>query len=1174
MMDSDEKIQWPPCDGTSQAVRHLPALDPADFPVDGRSIRQLLEFTRDYARQLKYFDTEGHVLGDWDKFLPDDLNLDALEQFIAAPETIMDEHARQEFSRPHFALFLTFLKLLGRAQERMNGFTRRHLDFYYQQVLRMSSKPGEPDQVHVLVELADGEKEYSLPAGTRLAAGKDSRGAELFYRTDRELLANRARVASLRRLFVDYQPGEKLDSAALRHRFEQRRESDGLEAAIRFALGDPEPDDALPSARKFADLEVDKDEEYIREKLFLEPVNFKQVKAALQSTAQLDQAELGKVYSILEQAMRRKRGWRGSEYSTRAWQNLYAAPDATRLRSGAGAGDSASVHWRTFGGLNSRGQDGRADSAAIGFAVSSPLLLLGEGERKITLTLGFEKGNFDGSAIDNAFNKNSKPFRILLSSGEESFQVEDKSDSPQPPEIRFELVLDKQKPAVTAPTAQGGIDSPWPVLQVLLADIVSDDGSTLSKHYRAFRSLVLEKVHLQVQVTGIAGLTLQNDDRVLDAKKPFEPFGTSTVVGSSFYIANAEICTKKLEKLTLAIDWMGVPDDLQDHYLGYAGYNEEGVPQSPVSNNTAFTTILRLHDLSAGFTIDEAPLFRADYDTDGKNMTTGASVPTEITISGARIKEKYPRYGSNLRPGAGSEALDWNRYWQLELSGSDFQHAVYPRAAASGVMRQKNGKPNPYVVNPPYTPKIKRLTVGYLAAVEIDLVEPDPDAVDRLFHIEPFGYREIDKDDAGQRTFLPRYDNQGELYIGLADVRPPQSLSLLFQVADGSANPDLEPPTVQWSYLSGNRWKSLEQGDLNFDGTRGLINSGIVKFNLPTTENNTLLPTELYWIRASAVHNIEGVADTLAITAQAVSATCVDDAANQAGRGLAGNTISELAVPQPELKAIHQPYPSFGGRAPERPRDFHTRVSERLRHKNRALTAWDYERLILERFPTIYKAKCIPAVAPDPPHSAGDATRNAAGTVPGGVRIVVIPDIRNNTLSDPFAPKVPASLLADITAFLRDRMPPSAELSVRNAAFVPVKLRFFVTFKNSAAGDEGYYRRRLNDEINRFLSPWAYDERADIVFGQSIYANDIVNFIDGREYVDYVAQIKLFKGEDNELVPPPEPDDHDGYFVTTDRRDEVLVAARRHEIGITADYEDEIFAGIGYMRIELDFVVA
>jgi hypothetical protein len=166
---------------------------------------------------------------------------------------------------------------------------------------------------------------------------------------------------------------------------------------------------------------------------------------------------------------------------------------------------------------------------------------------------------------------------------------------------------------------------------------------------------------------------------------------------------------------------------------------------------------------------------------------------------------------------------------------------------------------------------------------------------------------------------------------------------------------------------------------------------------------------------------------------------------------------------------------------------------------------------------------------------------------------------------------VPADQIRDIQAFLRDKTPPFARVEVRNAFYVPVKVRCGVRFLPGR--DEGFYRQRLGDELNRFLSPWAYDDGADIVIGGSVYANSIINFIDQRDYVDYIAGFKLFTGDDDRLVADS---DDGGYRASTPRADGVLVAARQHQFDVIAeaDYRVEEFTGLNYMMIELDFSVA
>ena len=62
----------------------------------------------------------------------------------------------------------------------------------------------------------------------------------------------------------------------------------------------------------------------------------------------------------------------------------------------------------------------------------------------------------------------------------------------------------------------------------------------------------------------------------------------------------------------------------------------------------------------------------------------------------------------------------------------------------------------------------------------------------------------------------------------------------------------------------------------------------------------------------------------------------------------------------PGLAVVRQPWPSFDLRPQETASGWITRVAERLRHRARALTPWDCERLVLQAFPEVFKLKCIP----------------------------------------------------------------------------------------------------------------------------------------------------------------------------------------------------------------------
>ena len=807
----------------------------------------------------------------------------------------------------------------------------------------------------------------------------------------------------------------------------------------------------------------------------------------------------------------------------------------------------------------------------IGWAIRSPLLLLGQGKRTVVLTLGFSDRGFDPARIAQLFEpstseRDGNPFELQVSTakgwlrlaadaavGNYAALSKVSRTLPRPlPAIQLTLALGEDAPAVVPSRNTPGAD-PWPVLRLMLRRIWDGERGQYISRYEPLRDLILTAVHLRVEVEGLTPSAIQNDDAVLSSKKPFEPFGTRPVVGSRFYVADPELVLKQLDSVTFHLEWLGAPKSFAEHYAHYAG---------PGPYTDAFTAQINQIDNHLRFPLTGAPteLF----------ASSDATRPWAIHLDRPSFSSPAPT--PSVLP-ADPQVSAWPRYFEWELTPRDFLHQAYPAVAAQKALElaadlvksPSSVTPASYQVKPPYTPRIKRLHADYSAQTEVTLSDAQSVArSDRLLHIHPFGTSPIEAEaDPNGARFLPRYDHEGELYIGIQGARPPETLSLLFQMAEGSADPDLSPVAVEWSYLSGDRWLTLHDGHLLLDTTNGLIDSGIVEIALQPAQPSTRLPGDLYWLRAAIPYHADSVCDTVAIHAQAVSATFADqgNAPDHFTQRLPDRSITALVQRIPQIAGVEQPYQSRGGRPAETERGFFTRVSERLRHKQRALTPWDYERLILEHFPELYKVKCIPADAARQPDSLG------------AISIIVIPQIRGQSLANPFEPKVPAALITEIETYLADKCPPQVTVRVRNPHFVQVKIRVGVRFRSS--GNDGFYTSQLNEELNRFLSPWAYDDGADIVIGGKIFANSIVGFIDGRDYVDYVATIELFRIDDG-ITTQAQPLPSQGHYVATDRPDGVLVAARRHEIDVIPEtgYVATSFTGINYMKLELDFVVA
>ena len=132
-------------------------------------------------------------------------------------------------------------------------------------------------------------------------------------------------------------------------------------------------------------------------------------------------------------------------------------------------------------------------------------------------------------------------------------------------------------------------------------------------------------------------------------------------------------------------------------------------------------------------------------------------------------------------------------------------------------------------------------------------------------------------------------------------------------------------------------------------------------------------------------------------------------------------------------------------------------------------------------------------------------------------------------------------------------------------------MRIGVRFRPGS--DEDFDKRRLAEQLNRYLAPWAFDEGSDIAIGQRIDATSIVAFIDQLPFVDFVGVCRLFVSEDDGATFHPGNDG--GESVEARGEDAVLSPARRHEIDVIDDdlFEETQFTGVGYMKIELDFVV-
>ena len=853
---------------------------------------------------------------------------------------------------------------------------------------------------------------------------------------------------------------------------------------------------------------------------------------------------------------------------------LYAYP-VTNSDDGQGAElTTVDKQWHPFVGKTEPG-----NLATLGFAISSRYLLLGESLRKISLKLTFTKKVISQEELCNAFDflltgekewisatvdrsALPKAYRNMLSPAKESA-------------IEIPLVLEGNLPPVVALSRKKhgeALPEGLPALKMVLKQESAIAPATLD----ALRSLAIvpEACSLNLCVgydsfsavrpneNGLKNLSIQTKFGPVKPDKPFQPFGPLPEKNDFLIIGCDEVFQKKNARFQFRVVWKGVPG-----WRGDIDYDWVNAFYPDVSlfmlENGAWKLPGELEKVKVFYGIRPDIYFPSSKINLGEHQNAVSDLHFEPQPYTQESRKGFLKLTLLDDFGHVLYRLTLSRYLlRLAMKDdevSDNQMQAF-NTARQQVYRQLDDQTwvpknlasytSDYVewfskAMPvePYTPQIESLTLSYTASVTLS----DTDVT--LNWLTPFGCKSAGTE--GETSLLPAFDAEGEFYIGIENLAPGQNLSLLFQLAEGSADPVLKKPAshVEWSFLANNEWKLFNEPDRSeriSDQTGQLTRSGIIRYAMPkeaTATDTLFVDSGLTWLRAVVATLPDAVCKVIDVVAQATEVTFSDrnNAPDFLASQLSAGAINKLLTPDAAIKKVVQPYPAFGGRPKESSDAFYVRVSERLRHKNRAITPWDYERLVLEAFPQIYKVKCLNHTHYEP---GEDGTSIYRETAPGHVTIITIPNLRNHNAIDPLKPYTNLGDLDLIREFLKQHVSGFVKLHVCNPVFESIRADFRVKFV--AGADVNFCKSLLQTSLVNFLSPWAFGEGKDISFGGKIYKSSLIDFVEEQSYVDYVTDFKLFHktGDKTESKDTDE--------VSASMAISILVSARAEEHRIEA----------------------
>lgn len=1022
--------------------------------------------------------------------------------------------------QPHVGLLISFLELIRNVQEKINTFHARHLDFYYRELLQLNPRAAKPDSVdlHLILDLQVSS--FRLSKGTAFLAGQTADGEDLIFETSEEIQIDQSEVAELKGIFV---------------RFDDKHQSGANHVASIWSAEYP-----LESADKPWPI------------LAISPEDFKQAQEAelgfviCSPNLELNEGERtitleieGKLqFYQLRPEILKVVSPADNNFQDLVIGNLLTHPifdsyeavsldllfESAFVRSDEGGSFPISKDFidqvllledgRFAKQVFDRGKGGFSDSMTIG-----ELIIKLENESNLSNANSIQNvlETIIGNTGPNPEKRYRKFRRLFLDAFNISYSTLEGWHEITPVSVEFSTkaslyqlkILLLLRPDLPAFQQNPLLNFNAPALKCVLNDKASNYA------YDFLKNIFPSKIVVHAEVKEVKNLVLYNQIGQLNTDTPFLPFGPTPNNYSYLLIGNKEVFRKKIHALNLHIDWMDLPTGLDGFKSHYAKY---GIP---ITND----------------------LFRAEISM----LTSGSWHPKKKDRQNIRLFEgdgtidPHSGFVLNTELLNANSAFDWSpedlEYNKLTKRGFlklqlidppfSFGHEKYPMILSKAAIQNAKkltglkaaftkGEIQMELPNAPYTPKIDRISLDYSVKFEMDFranTRIGKDRHNELFHIEPFqGYKKLYATNDSV-CLIPTLNHEGALYLGIRNFKSPGILSMLFEMTESIVDQDSRKrEKVLWGFLVNNEWKSFRPDQIVSDTTDSLIHSGIVMLDIPEIKEsrNTLLSDELLWIRLAMNSDTHLLGRVIRIVTNAVRATFRGQAGHSTvTHRIDPNSISGPVTEVPQLAEVRQPMSSFGGESAEPVSQFNLRISERLRHKNRCVSLYDYERIILEAFPSINKVLCI---------NSYDWTRNQPKA--GKVLLVLVPLIGDTSLFNIVTPTNSVRTLRGVRELVQRRSSPFIEFDVINPTYEHVRVHARVKLKSG--NSSGGVLRLLNEEIRQFISPWIKDSSLEPIFQKRIALEEIQSFIQSRPYVDFVTKVSMVKVDNNihEQVKP------------------------------------------------------
>ena len=362
-----------------------------------------------------------------------------------------------------------------------------------------------------------------------------------------------------------------------------------------------------------------------------------------------------------------------------------------------------------------------------------------------------------------------------------------------------------------------------PVMEVLIA---FDGAPAVSSLVYAFvRDLERGPFRLQTEATGQRLMAIKTEDGTADPAAKFMPFGPQPRKGAQWIIGSSEVFSRKLSCLSLQVSW-AEPYNKDDYFR-------------KLEADSYKVTFEYLVD--GAWALGSASESSLELGTSGTATISAEGV--SAAPSDAALVAEDPVFDAQARSG----------FMRLSLT-EDFGHSLFLNVKTQALIAKANPDGASYTVPSdfnapegipldPYVPEVTEISLSY--------VSTEDDAA-HSFRIHPFG---VERADEAGRLF-PDLNYSGALFVAVDALDPPERLSLLMQVADGTGDPLLEKPELEYAWLGTNGWEDFVNQEVD-DRTMALAKSGVLSFAVPqaAVTTSSQMPGDMHWLRITAPEN-------------------------------------------------------------------------------------------------------------------------------------------------------------------------------------------------------------------------------------------------------------------------------------------------------------------------------